>query len=140
MAPDADLKGRRILVVGGETALGRALAVAIAGRSAAVAIATLTQSTEAEFAVNSALNELWATGREGVALVIDASDADELREATRRAERELGRLDLAAIVEGESPVTIDALRELLGERPVVVLSADGDAESALAEVAGALSG
>ena len=138
MAPDLDLTGRRVLVVGGETALGRALAVGLAGRGAAVAIATLTQATEAEFAVNSALNELWAMGREGVALVIDAGDAGELREATLLAERELGRLDLAAVVEGASPVATDAVRSALGERPVVVLAADGDVAEALGEIGEAL--
>ena len=117
---DRDLGGKRVLVVGGETEAGRAAAVGLAEAGAAVAIASLTQETAAEFSVNSALNELWALGREGVALVIDASDGEELARGIAQAEREIGRLD-GACVAGKS-VALDALRSALGGRPVVVLT------------------
>ena len=79
-------QGKRVLVIGGETAVGRALAVGLAEAGADVAIASLSKDTKAEFAVNSALNELWAIGRRGVALAIDASDAAQVRGAVARAD------------------------------------------------------
>ena len=135
-AAPADLHGKRVLVVGGETALGRALAVGLAEVGVDVAIASLSPDTKAEFAINSALNELWALGRQGLALAIDASDAAQVRDAVARAERELGRLDLAAAVAApdEGALALEALREALAERPVVLLAADAEAADALRQV------
>ena len=141
--PDADLHGKRALIVGGETALGRALAVGLAEAGAGVAIVTLSPDSKAGFAVNSALNELWALDRRGIALAIDASEAAQMRDAVDRAERELGRLDLAAAVvprgapvraPDEGAVALDALRTALDGRPVVVIAADADAAEALRAV------
>ena len=130
------LKGKRVLVLGGETALGRALAVGLAEAGADIAIATLSPTSDAEFAVNSALNELWALGCEGVALLIDASDAGQVREAVRRAEDEVGRLDAAAaVLPEEGAAALDDLRSALGGRRLVVLAGDAAAEDALREVA-----
>ena len=141
MSSDASLDGRRVLVVGGESALGRALAVGLAEAGADVAIASLSPDTKAEFAINSALNELWALGRRGLALVIDASDAAQVRDAVARAERELGRLDLAVAVvapvraaDERATLAFDALREALAGRPAVVLATDADAAEALRQV------
>src|SRR3990172_8957801 len=115
------LQGKRILVVGGETALGRAVVVGVAEAGADVAIASLSPSADAEFAINSALNELWALGRRGLALAIDASSADDVREAVERTERELGRLDLAVAVAGnETSVALDVLQAALAGRGSVL--------------------
>jgi len=122
----------RLLVVGGETPLGRAVAVALAEAGAEVAIASLAPTTEAEFAVNSALNELWAMGRRGLALPVDASDAAQLRAAVERAERELGRLDGAAVIAAEGAATaVDALRTALPGRAITVLPSGTLPEDAL---------
>ena len=129
------MAGKRVLVVGGETAVGRAVAVGLAEAGADVAIASLTQETEAEFSINSALNELWALGRQGVALVIDASDADEVRDALHRAEREIGRSD-AAVVVSSAGVALAALRDALGGRRLIEVAEDGSAEEAVAAVVG----
>jgi NAD(P)-dependent dehydrogenase (short-subunit alcohol dehydrogenase family) len=135
----AELSGRRVLVLGAETAVGRAVAVALAEAGAEVAIVAATATTEAEFAVNSALNELWALDRRGLALAIDASDAAQVRGAVERAERELGRLDGAAVVAREGgAVAVDALREALGGRPVVVVEAGASAEDAVTLVSASL--
>jgi NAD(P)-dependent dehydrogenase (short-subunit alcohol dehydrogenase family) len=133
MSDGGELRGRRVLVVGGETVPGRALALALAEAGATVALATLTNSTAADFAVNSALNELWAMNREGLALVIDASDGEQLRVSVERAERELGRFDVVAVLRAES-VAVEAL----GERPVVVVAEDAAPEDALRAVREAL--
>jgi NAD(P)-dependent dehydrogenase (short-subunit alcohol dehydrogenase family) len=129
------LEGKRYLVIGGETAVGRAVAVGLAEAGADVAIASLTQETKAEFSINSALNELWALGRQGVALVIDASDADELRQAVHQSDRELGRIS-GAVVVSKAGVALDALREALGGRRLIEVSEDGSAEEAVAVVKG----
>lgn len=125
-----NLAGKRLLVIGGETAAGRAIAIGLAEAGADIAIASLTQDTKADFAVNSALNELWAMDRRGVAIVIDASDADELREAVRHAERELGRVDAAVAVAG-AEIALDALRDALGGRRVIEVAAEASAEEAV---------
>ena len=132
----SDLNGKRVLVIGGETALGGSLAVGLAKAGAEVAIASLSSGTKAEFAVNSVLNQLWAMNRQSVALVIDAADAAQVREAASRAGRELGRLDLAAAVapDDEAGLALDALRAALGERPVVSLAQDTSPEDALRAV------
>lgn len=130
---EADLGGKRVLVLGGETTLGRALVVGLARAGAAVAIASLVKDTDAEFAINSALNELWAMQRQGLALAIDASDEGQVRDAVARAERELGRLDGAAVVSDQDAAP-NALRRALAERPVLVFSQDGEVEQALADL------
>ncbi len=66
----SDLAGRSVLVLGGETALGRTVLIGLAEAGADVAVGSLTTDTKAEFAINSALNELWALGRKGIALPI----------------------------------------------------------------------
>ena len=135
----SELSGKRLLVVGGESALGRALTIGLAEGGADVAIASLTQDKDADFAVNSALNELWAMGRQGVGLIIDASDHGEMRAATLRAERELGRIELAVVVaEGDDGVALEALAGALGGRPVIEIAPDGEAEAALRAVSEAL--
>jgi len=135
----ADLSGKRILVIGGETAVGRAVAVGLAEAGADVAVASLTQKTKAEFAVHSALNEVWALGRQGVALVIDAQDADEVRQAVRQSDHELGRIDAAVVVSG-AEIALDALREALGARKLIEVAADGSTEEAVRAVGGGCEG
>ena len=132
----SDLSGKRVLVLGGETALGQALAVGLAQAGVEVAIASLSSGTKAEFAINSVLNQIWAMNRPGVALVIDAADAAQVREAASRAGRELGRLHLAAavVLEDEARLALDALRAALGERPVVLLAQDTSPEDGLRAV------
>ena len=139
MTSDRNLAGRRVLVVGGETALGRAVVIGLAEAGADVAILSLSPDTKAEFAINSALNELWALRRKGLALAIDATDAGELRGAVERADRELGRLDLAAVVAGAGTVAVDVLEMAMAERSVVALSPEVDASEALEEISRRLS-
>ena len=136
---DVDLRGKRVLVVGGETALGRAVVIGLAEVGADVAIVSLSPDTKAEFAINSALNELWALQRKGLALAIDATDAEQVRDAVERADRELGRLDLAAVVAPEGTAAVAALEMAMAERSVVALSPEVDASEAVAEISRRLS-
>ena len=126
------LTGKKVLVIGGETALGRAVLIGLAEAGADVAIASLVADTKAEFAINSALNELWALGRKGIALAIDASDAEQLRGALENAERELGTINLV-VAAGE------VASEALDGREVTELNADANVVDALASVVSRLS-
>ena len=131
-----DLQGKRVLVVGGETALGRAVLIGLAEAGADIAIASLSSDTKAEFAINSALNELWALGRKGVALAIDASDAEVLRRAVEQAENEVGALDLVVAAGGGAT-------EALEGREVIMVSADakvGEAIRVVSERLGEIAG
>lgn len=130
----ANFSGKRVLVVGGETKLGRALVVALAEAGADVAIVSLSKDTKAEFAINSALNELWALGRKGTALTIDASSGEQVGDAIASAERELGPIDLVAVVSEGAPVAIDAL----AGRKVVEVAAGATISEALAAIEAAL--
>ncbi len=121
-------QGRRVLVIGGETALGRALAVGLAEAGGDVAIGSLSDDTKAELAINSALNELWALGRRGIALAVDASDAAQVRNAVARAEAGLGVVD-AVVVVGDT-----VAKEAIGDRKVIVVTADADASAAVRSV------
>ena len=111
--------------------MGRAVVIGLAEAGADVAIVSLSLDTKAEFAINSALNELWALRRKGLALAIDATDAEQLRGAVERADRELGRLDLAAVVAGAGTVVVDALERAMAERSVVALPPEVGASEAL---------
>ena len=127
-----DLRGKRVFVVGGETMLGRAVLIGLAEAGADIAIASLTADTKAEFAINSALNELWALGRKGIALPIDASDPEQVRSALERAERELGAIDLVVAAGA-------AAGEALDGRESIELTAEADPDEALANVVTRLS-
>ena len=131
---DVGLQGKRVLVVGAETALGRAVVIGLAEAGADVAIVSLSLDSNAEFAINSALNELWALHRKGLALAIDATDAAQVGDAVKRADRELGRLDLAAVVARVRTVVVEALEMAMAERSVVALSPEADASQALEEI------
>lgn len=138
MGEEAALGGKRVLVLGGETALGRALTIGLATAGADIVIASLRNNTDTEFSINSALNELWAMQRQGLALAIDATDDAQVRAAVARAERELGRLDGAAVVANDD-IAPNVLHRALSERPVLVFSEDAEAEESLADALGSFS-
>jgi 2-deoxy-D-gluconate 3-dehydrogenase len=89
-----ELFGKVALVIGGATALGRAIGVALAEAGADVAFTSHIVSRDEEVAVNSAVNEVWALGRKGFAVAIDITDAAQVEAAVRRTADELGRLDI----------------------------------------------
>jgi 2-deoxy-D-gluconate 3-dehydrogenase len=89
-----ELSGKVALVIGGATALGRAIGVALAEAGADVAFTSRTVSRNEEVAVNSAVNEVWALGRKGFAAAIDVTDSAQVEATVRRTADELGRLDI----------------------------------------------
>jgi len=94
VAKKFDLSGKTALVLGGATALGRAIGVALAEAGADVALTSCAANREEEVAVNSAVNEVWALGRRGFAAAIDVTDAAQVEAIVHRAADELGRLDI----------------------------------------------
>jgi NAD(P)-dependent dehydrogenase (short-subunit alcohol dehydrogenase family) len=89
-----ELSGKLALVIGGATALGRAIGVALAEAGADVAFTSLSVNRQEEVAANSAVNEVWALGRKGFAAAIDVTDAAQVESVVRRTVDELGRLDI----------------------------------------------
>jgi NAD(P)-dependent dehydrogenase (short-subunit alcohol dehydrogenase family) len=84
------LEGRRALITGGDSGIGRAVAIAFAREGADVAIAYLSESEDAAETVR------WVedAGRRALALPGDLSDPDHCREVVRRTATDLGGLDL----------------------------------------------
>ena len=124
---EGDLAGKRVFVIGGETALGRAVLIGLAEAGADIAIGSLTADTKSEFAINSALNELWALGRKGIALAIEASDSEQVRNALERVDRELGTIDLVVAVGKVASDTLDG-------RDMIELTEDADQDAALTTI------
>jgi len=85
-----DLDGHTALVTGAGQRLGRAFALAIAGRGASVAVHYRSSAAEAE-EVSSLIRD---TGARAVALQADLADTDQAAGLFDRAAAELGRIDL----------------------------------------------
>ncbi|GLX96914.1 SDR family oxidoreductase [Herbidospora sp. NBRC 101105] len=105
------LKGRKALITGGDSGIGRAVAVAFAKEGADVAIAYLSEHEDAEH--TRALVE--REGRRCVLLPGDLGRADHCEEVVERTVKELGGLDLLVNnVAYQEPV--DSLDELDDEQ------------------------
>ncbi len=88
------LKGKSALVIGASTAIGHAIAIALAEAGADVALATtLATQREAE-AASLCLSEVQARGRKGLVQKIDASKENDVNVLVQRTVAELGRLDI----------------------------------------------
>jgi NAD(P)-dependent dehydrogenase (short-subunit alcohol dehydrogenase family) len=84
------LEGRRALVTGGDSGIGRAVAIAFAKEGADVAIAYLSEHEDARHTCSL----VEAEGRRAVAIAGDLSTEDGCVEAVRRTAQELGGLDV----------------------------------------------
>lgn len=98
------LTGRKALVTGGDSGIGRAAAIAYAREGADVAIAYLP-AEEADAQAVKGLIE--AEGRKAVLLPGDLAEEAYAREMVRRAHDELGGLDILALVAGVQKATRD---------------------------------
>lgn len=84
------LQGRKALITGGDSGIGRAVAIAFAREGADVAIAYLSEDEDAAETVR------WIeeAGRRALALPGDLADADHCREVVERTATKLGGLDI----------------------------------------------
>lgn len=89
----ADLRGQVALVTGGARGIGRASAVVLARAGADVAVADLLPTADAERAIA-------ATGRRGLGLPLDVTDAEAVRQVIGRVVGALGRLDVLVTAAG----------------------------------------
>lgn len=88
------LAGRKALVTGADSGIGRAAAIAFAREGADVAIAYLPDE---EKDAREVIDLITAEGRKGVALPGDVKQEDWCRELVSTAVRELGGLDILVI-------------------------------------------
>lgn len=85
------LKGRKAVVTGGDSGIGKAVAIAFAREGADVAIAYLP---EEEPDALETLNEIKKSGRKGVGAALDLSIEDNCTLLIERAVQELGGIDI----------------------------------------------
>jgi len=97
------LEGRRALITGGDSGIGRAVTVAFAKEGADVAITYLSDQRTTTLGTPPGLVQ--ETGRRCVPIRGDLSEEDNCDEAVRRTAAELGGLDiLVNNVATQSPV------------------------------------
>jgi NAD(P)-dependent dehydrogenase (short-subunit alcohol dehydrogenase family) len=84
------LAGKRALITGGDSGIGRAVAIAFAREGADVAIVHFDEPEDAR----ETLRWVGAAGRHGVALQLDLADAAACRRAVEQTVAELGGLDI----------------------------------------------
>jgi hypothetical protein len=123
------LAERNALVLGVERPAGRRVAVALAEAGANVAVVTLSEDTQAEFAANSTANEFWALGRKGIALI--SSDEQSLAHAIDDATAALGPISIICLLVWH-PLSRSTLAGLRSDPAmIIVIEADNPAAAAL---------
>ena len=104
------LQGKKALVTGGDSGIGRAVCAAFAKEGADVAIAYLSEDEDAEH--TKALVE--AEGRRAITIRTDLSTEDGCREAVQRTVDELGGIDILVNHHGTQTV-VDSPEEITTE-------------------------
>jgi len=95
------LANKRVLVLGAETEVGRAVVSAVAVAGASVAAVAATSDAEAACAVQRLARRLSSDERKVIAQAIDATNEAAVRVMVRQVSKELGGLD--SIVMSLSP-------------------------------------
>jgi NAD(P)-dependent dehydrogenase (short-subunit alcohol dehydrogenase family) len=88
-----DLTGKRVLILGAETDIGRAVTSAVAEAGASVAAVAATSDAEAAFAVQRLARRLSSGERKVIAQAIDATNEAAVRVMVRQVSKDLGGLD-----------------------------------------------
>lgn len=108
----ARLEGRKALVTGGDSGIGRAAAIAYAREGADVAINYLPAEEEDARAVKALIEE---AGRKAVLLPGDLSDEAFSRSLVHQAHDALGGLDILALVAGKQ-TAVEKIADLTSEQ------------------------
>ncbi|HVJ53305.1 MAG TPA: SDR family oxidoreductase [Aliidongia sp.] len=95
---DLGLTGKQALVMGGGRGIGRGIADALAAEGVAVALVSRQQA-----ALDQAAAEIRATGGRALAIAADLADRGAIETAFRRAESELGGIDILINNSGGPP-------------------------------------
>ncbi|NIY47824.1 SDR family oxidoreductase [Cedecea colo] len=106
------LKGRKALVTGGDSGIGRAAAIAYAREGADVVINYLPAEQEDAEQVKVLIEE---AGRKAVLIPGDLSDEKFARSLVQQAIKELGGLDILALVAGRQ-TAVEKIAELTSEQ------------------------
>ncbi len=103
-----DLTGRVALITGGSKGIGRAIAVAMAGAGADVAVAARGADD-----LDRVAKEVEALGRRALAVPTDVTDVEQVRAMVEATTGELGALDILVNNAGAAPFlsTVDTIRE-----------------------------
>jgi len=92
-----NLTGKRVLILGAETEVGRAVTTAVAEAGASVAAVAATAGAEAAFAVQRLARRLSSGERKVIAQAIDATNEAAVRVMVRQVSKELGGLDAVVL-------------------------------------------
>ena len=84
------LAGERVLILGAETEIGRAVTPAVAEAGASVAAVAATSDAEAAFAVQRLARRLSSGDRKVIAQAIDATNEAAVRVMVRQVSKEFG--------------------------------------------------
>jgi len=106
------LEGRAALVTGGDSGIGRAVALAFAREGADVAVAYLEEHDDAE----ETLRLVESAGRRGVLLPGDLGDPAHCADVVEETVRQLGRLDVLVNNAAFQGKTVQSITELDPER------------------------
>lgn len=106
------LKDRKALVTGGDSGIGRAVAIAYAREGADVAINYLPSEQKDAEEVAGLIRE---AGRKAVLIPGDLSDEEFCKQMVQEANRQLEGLDILALIAGKQ-VAVDNIEELTTEQ------------------------
>jgi len=106
------LKGRKALITGGDSGIGRAVAIAYAREGADVAISYLPEEAEDAKDVVKAIEE---AGQKAVAIPGDITDESFAKEMVETAAKELGSIDILVNNAGKQ-VFVEKLEDLTSEQ------------------------